>query len=550
MNNMDAALDYLKQGLSILPLAKDKKPLIQWQEFQTRQPTELEVRQWFKQWPDCNIGIVTGKISNLTVIDCDSQTAIEYFHQGYQGRTPCVKTPKGMHFYFAYQEGVRNTARLTNSIDVRSEGGYVVAPPSMNGNGVAYRFINDLSFALDSFNNCFLSSVYIGDVRNSSYNSLQTLQYLTEGRRDEDLFHVANCLVKGGAEQQLVTQVLNIIAQNCEPPFPTKEVDAKIKSAIQRANRRERNLSQEIKEWISLQDSYFFLTDVYNSLHILTKEEKNNVGLIIHRLYKDEKVIEKHGDRRGCYRPVTHEYEVLDLLNAPEHEFKIDLPLGIHRHCRIYPKNVIVISGVANMGKSSMAFEICRLNRHLFPNKKVRFQTTEAGDTEVKRRLLMYPQDNFRHPLKWWIDNVEFIPRSEHWVDIIDADGFNIVDYISDYAEAYKIPLYIQQIHNKLKNGIAVLVIQKDPNKPHGQGGQATRHAARLAIDIERNRITLAKVKAPIRLSDYGYAHPDEAYINFTFENGWEFKPNGKWTFPNYEKCKGVIDEEEGPFIH
>jgi len=236
-------------------------------------------------------------------------------------------------------------------------------------------------------------------------------------------------------------------------------------------------------------------------------------------------------------------------MNAPENEFKINFPLGIHQHCRIYPKNVIVISGVANMGKSAMAFEICRHNRHLFKNKKVRFQTTEAGDTEIKRRLLMYPQENFRHPLKWWVDNVEFIPKADNWSDIVDPDGFNIVDYISDYAEAYKIPLYIQQIHNKLREGIAVLVIQKDPNKPHGQGGQATRHAARLAIDIERNKVTLVKVKSPIRSSSHGYAHPDGAYKNFTLENGWEFKPNGEWIFPDFEKFKGVIDDEGG-YLH
>ena len=547
---LEAALEYNKRNLSVIPVGQDKVPLISWREYQERIASQEEIKEWWKKYPKANVGIVTGEISNLTVLDCDSQIAHELVQQIYKGKTPLVKTPRGYHYYFQFAKDTRNTVRIQNmDLDLRSSGGYVVAPPSINGSGNAYRFINDLNIALDSFNNCFLSSVYIGNVRNLHNKSLQSLQILTQGTRDEDLFRTANCLIKGGANPDFVRQVLEILARNSQPPFPEKEIDAKIKSAISRSERRERNLAQEIKEWISLQDSYFLLTDIYNSLHILTREEKNNVNIIIHRLYKEEKVIEKHGDRRGCYRPVINEYEVLDIMNAPENEFKINFPLGIHQHCRIYPKNVIVISGVANMGKSAMAFEICRHNRHLFKNKKVRFQTTEAGDTEIKRRLLMYPQENFRHPLKWWVDNVEFIPKADNWSDIVDPDGFNIVDYISDYAEAYKIPLYIQQIHNKLREGIAVLVIQKDPNKPHGQGGQATRHAARLAIDIERNKVTLVKVKSPIRSSSHGYAHPDGAYKNFTLENGWEFKPNGEWIFPDFEKFKGVIDDEGG-YLH
>ena len=123
MNNVDAAIQYLKQGKSVIPLAKDKKPLLSWQEFQTRYPTEQEIIDWHKKWPDMNIGIITGKISNITVIDCDYPIAIEYFHSGYHGKTPCVKTPRGMHFYFKYQDGVRNTARITEHIDVRSKAG-------------------------------------------------------------------------------------------------------------------------------------------------------------------------------------------------------------------------------------------------------------------------------------------------------------------------------------------------------------------------------------------------------------------------------------------
>ena len=96
-----AALTYLEKGLSVIPVSREKKPLTKWVEFQSRYPTGEEIAAWFREWPDANVGIVTGKISNLTVIDCDSQEAIEFFRQRYHGETPRVKTPKGMHYLFS-----------------------------------------------------------------------------------------------------------------------------------------------------------------------------------------------------------------------------------------------------------------------------------------------------------------------------------------------------------------------------------------------------------------------------------------------------------------
>ena len=94
MSNKEIALSYLKQGLSVIPVTspqmispdtpekemieKCKRPLISWKDYQTRLPTEKEICQWFDQHPDANIGIVTGKISNLVVFDLDSTDAIEY----------------------------------------------------------------------------------------------------------------------------------------------------------------------------------------------------------------------------------------------------------------------------------------------------------------------------------------------------------------------------------------------------------------------------------------------------------------------------------------
>jgi hypothetical protein len=69
----EAALYYLSQGLSVIPLReREKIPAVAWDEYQTKRPTEEEVRKWWAENPGYNVGIVAGRVSgNLVVIDFD-----------------------------------------------------------------------------------------------------------------------------------------------------------------------------------------------------------------------------------------------------------------------------------------------------------------------------------------------------------------------------------------------------------------------------------------------------------------------------------------------
>lgn len=126
------ALDYLKRGISIIPVAKDKKPLIKWQVFQERLATVEEVEQWFIAFPDAQIGIVTGKISGLIVVDIDSKD----MDRNWLPATSIVQTGSGgYHYYYAYNTAFKNKTRIKENIDIRADGGYVVAVPSSNLKG-------------------------------------------------------------------------------------------------------------------------------------------------------------------------------------------------------------------------------------------------------------------------------------------------------------------------------------------------------------------------------------------------------------------------------
>ena len=124
-----------------------KVPMIGWKEYQIRQPTEAEVREWFDKWLSANIGIVTGKISNVIVFDLDSEHAVQYAErQGGFPETVKVKTGKGYHLYMQYPGfEIRNSVNKSLDIDIRADGGYVAAPPSIHGSGRQYKWEEGLS---------------------------------------------------------------------------------------------------------------------------------------------------------------------------------------------------------------------------------------------------------------------------------------------------------------------------------------------------------------------------------------------------------------------
>lgn len=136
------ANQYLIKGWSVIPLEpRGKKPVIPWKEFQDRKPTQEELSLWFLL-SNNNLGIVTGKISGITVIDCDTKEGLELAMTKGLPTCPTVKTGKGYHFYYAYEPGVGNFQKRADlpGIDLRSDGGFVVAPPSIHESGKIYEW--------------------------------------------------------------------------------------------------------------------------------------------------------------------------------------------------------------------------------------------------------------------------------------------------------------------------------------------------------------------------------------------------------------------------
>ncbi len=131
-NILEAALDYQSRGFSVIPVGNDKKPLINWKEYQNKRATPEQIKEWLEKYPAMNIAIVTGKISGIVVIDIEKDGS----SQGYPPTVTAKSGGGGIHLYYKHPGyEVPNGARVKELTDIRGDGGYVLAAPSVSDKG-------------------------------------------------------------------------------------------------------------------------------------------------------------------------------------------------------------------------------------------------------------------------------------------------------------------------------------------------------------------------------------------------------------------------------
>lgn len=152
-DTLEHALAYAARRWRVVPIIPGQKrpPIDAWQTAATTD--QQTIRQWWARWPDHGVGIATGTSSGLFVLDVDvdngkhgDETLADLVHT--HGPLPhtveAITGSGGRHIYFAMPllETIRNDAgkRLGPGLDIRGEGGQVVAPPTWHANGTAYQW--------------------------------------------------------------------------------------------------------------------------------------------------------------------------------------------------------------------------------------------------------------------------------------------------------------------------------------------------------------------------------------------------------------------------
>lgn len=537
---LDYARDYVfKKGYSVIPLIpKTKDPMIKWKPFQERKPTEDELVEWF-EGTNNNIGIVTGKISGLSVIDMDGKKAVDYMTTGHDlPMTPMVKTGKdyGYHIYCLFNSALRNFQARNDlpDIDMRSEGGYVVAPPSIHPNGKQYEWVSNpealalvpswfLEKALNN-NNTLYKGLVAKEQQAGTLGNIGNILF-TEGRRDEDLFHVANAMIKGGLEREYSEKVLNILINSWGEHDP-KWAANKIESAFNRYQAKSRNIAEIVREFVAATSGNFLATELYQMATLATYDEKKAAIVALGRMVK-EGTIERCGNKNGCYRRIENEIEESNWIDADIETIDLQYPFEIENIVLTGKKGIVVIAGTSNAGKTAFLLNVIEKNMENF---KINYFSSEIGKGGMKRRALKFGYD-----LDHWRGKFKFYERAADFADVVKPNEINIIDYLDVTDEFYKIGGYIKDIFDKLDQGVAIIAIQKNPGNDYGLGGMRSLEKAQIYLSIDPGVVKIIKAKEWV---DDRY-NPNGLCKNFKLIGGCKIQEvAGSWYNPTPKTIK------------
>lgn len=244
------ALGYIDKGWCVLPCFNYlKSPAVNWKEYQAKLATAEDWSGWSKDPRLTGICLITGKISNVAVVDVDSKGddgVAKHMEREFNlyGCPVVSKTRSGgYHFFYKWSENTKTIAHIAKGfpVDCRAEGGIVLVPPSLAGeNRGEYSWIK-----LPSDENISKMTVVPSEVSNhlgaatpkSSTVNLAKMVGLPEGSRDDQMTKAALSLVsrmKPEEWEPLAWPTLQQLNNTLVPPLQERCLRGKFDSAVRK----------------------------------------------------------------------------------------------------------------------------------------------------------------------------------------------------------------------------------------------------------------------------------------------------------------------------
>jgi putative DNA primase/helicase len=210
----------LREGLKVFPCSQ-KKPLTP-HGFKDATNDFTQVDAWWKQHPDAQIGVPTGRINNLLVLDVDGPKGAAWVQARSLPPTLEVETSPGhSHYWFRLpndKSASCSAGVLAAEVDVRAEGGYIIAPPSLHHeSGNPYRFLNSLPWAEAPAELLRSPKPHAAPAR-----AADTIE---KGVRHQKLVSIAGALrARGLSRDMVLAQLRTVNDRQCTPPLDDPEL--------------------------------------------------------------------------------------------------------------------------------------------------------------------------------------------------------------------------------------------------------------------------------------------------------------------------------------
>ena len=293
----DAAIEYAKQGFAVFPLKPKNKTPIYPKGFKIATTDQAQIDNWWKVNPNANIGIATGQLSGgLLVIDLDvdENKGINGYDslrdwQRMNGDLPdtadSITGRGGYHLFFKTPHIIKCRTGILEGVDVRADGGYIVAPPSIHYNGNQYMW------------ECPPEETPIAKADKVVYRLLEEgkpttpqllgslPETLTEGTRNDTLFKIACSFQGRGLSDDAVLAAVKAENQSrCVPPLDEEEVDKIVESALKLPKGTiniTNRLAPKAKQYITLEKKPTAKKDPNGNPVMVNKQSIQNVVTVL-----------------------------------------------------------------------------------------------------------------------------------------------------------------------------------------------------------------------------------------------------------------------------
>jgi hypothetical protein len=265
-----ATLAYAGRGWPVFP-CRGKRPHVK-NGLHDAATDRLTVERWWTRiWPGANVAIRAGSESGLLVLDVDGEAgadalaALEREHAELGATVECLTGGGGRHLYFAHPGGeLRNSAgRLAPGLDVRGDGGYVIAPPSRHSSGGRYEWSVDGH--PDELEPAQAPAWLLEGLRARRNGTAPPVgEAIPEGARNAELASLAGTMRRRGMDEAAIRAALRETNRlRCRPPLDEGEV-ASIAASITRY-RPQRGAPERTQQDVAAREAVPFALDVVSA---------------------------------------------------------------------------------------------------------------------------------------------------------------------------------------------------------------------------------------------------------------------------------------------
>lgn len=274
-----------------------------------------------------------------------------------------------------------------------------------------------------------------------------------------------------------------------------------------------------VLELLKLMSGTFSTRQIWDELRIITSTGKSNLRVYLSQFVEEGLITRTLVD--GTFRKVDNEKEPMGWRTADSSNIvPLKWPFEIEKYASIYRKNVAIVAGSKQEGKSTFLYDFIKLNMYNF---KMELFNTETGEEQLKDRFL-----DLGIPLD---APFEVYQRYENFAEVIDPNVISVIDYLDMNSEFYLAGAEIDSIFRKTNN-IVVIGMQIPPptvtyvkgvkhtiDRDYAYGGGTTAKRAFIYISMSSHRLKLKHAKKPAQKN----VNPSNMCWSYNFDEHGQF---------------------------